>query len=250
MSARSQLALLLGLLHSIPAEAYILPGTAVLRRMEEQLQNMEASSLKVDGTLTFFGASRKDAARAFRLPGDRSESGVDAALMLKTPGRCRLEVSAPDGARVAAIVSRRKTRFEGTQLADLGAALEQVCAILGGRSGAESEARAALERHLDSLKIDWRRPSLGRVGGQLAYVMGSASDAQPSFWVYKDSFLPARVRWIDEQQNRWDLRLADYSSPLTGDLFPRVVELTRNGELAFRFNALKVSEGALADKLF
>ena len=62
--------------------------------------------------------------------------------------------------------------------------------------------------------------------------------------------MPARVRWIDEQQNRWDLRLADYSSPLTGDLFPRVVELTRNGELAFRFNALKVSEGALADKLF
>jgi hypothetical protein len=218
--------------------------------MGEQLQSMEAANLKVDGTLTFFGASRRDAARAFRLPGDRSESGVEAAMMLKTPGRCRLEVWTPDGARVAAVVSRRKTRFEGTELADLGAALVQVCAILGGRSGAESEVRAALERHLDSLKIDWRRPLLGRVAGQLAYVMGGASDAQPSFWVYKDSFLPARLRWTDGQQVRWDLRLADYSSPLTGDMFPRVVELTRNGELAFRFNALKVSQGALADKLF
>src|SRR5262249_34971242 len=123
MSARRQLALLLGLLLAIPAWAYILPGTAVLRRMEEQLQGMEAPSLKVDGTLTFFGASRKDAARVFRLPGDRSDSGIDASLMLKTPGRCRLEVSPPDGARVAAIVSRQKTRFEGAQLSDLGAAL-------------------------------------------------------------------------------------------------------------------------------
>jgi hypothetical protein len=141
-------------------------------------------------------------------------------------------------------------RFEGTEIAALGAVVEQVCAILGGRSGSESEGRAAVERHLDRLKVDSRRPYLARVGGQIAYVLGGPSDAQSSFWVYKDSFLPARLHWIDADQAAWDLRLADYSSPLTGELFPRVVELSRNGELALRFNALKVNQAVLPDKLF
>ncbi len=250
MSACRPLALLLGILHAHPVGAYILPTTSVLRRMIEQRDAMEVSSLRVDGTLTFFGAARRDAARAFRLASAGSDASSEAAMMLKTPGRCRIEVWTPDGSRVAAVFSHRRARFEGTEIVALGAVVEQVCAILGGRSGSETEGRAALERHLDRLKVDSRRPSLARVGGQIAYVMGGPSDAQPSFWVYKDSFLPARLRWIDADQAVWDLRLADYSSPLTGELFPRVVELSRNGELAIRFNALKVNQAVLPDKLF
>jgi hypothetical protein len=212
MKSYRPLALLLGILHAHPVGAYILPATSILRRMIEQRDAMETSSLRVDGTLTFFGAARRDAARAFRL----ASAGSDAS----------------------------------SEIAALGAVVEQVCAILGGRSGSESEGRAALERHLDRLKVEARRPYLARVGGQIAYVMGGPSDAQPSFWVYKDSFLPARVHWIDADQAAWDLRLADYSSPLTGELFPRVVELSRNGELALRFNALKVNQAVLPDKLF
>jgi hypothetical protein len=244
------LALLLGILYAHPVSAYILPATSILRRMIEQRDAMEVSSIRVDGTLTFFGAARRDAARAFRLASAGSEASSEAAMMLKTPGRCRLEVWTPDGSRVAAIVSHRRPRFEGTEIAALSAVVEQVCAILGGRSGSETEGRAALERHLDRLKVESRRPYLARVGGQIAYVMGGPSDAQPSFWVYKDSFLPARLHWIDADQAAWDLRLADYSSPLTGELFPRVVELSRNGELALRFNALKVNQAVLPDKLF
>jgi hypothetical protein len=250
MTACRPLALLLGILYAHPVGAYILPGTSILRRVIEQRDAMEVANLRVDGTLTFFGAARRDAARAFRLASGASDASSEAAMMVKAPGRCRIEVWTPDGSRVAAIFSRRRARFEGTEISALGTAVEQVCAILGGRSGSEAEGRAALERHLDILKVDWRRPFLARVGGQIAYVMGGASDTQPSFWVYKDSFLPARLRWIDAEKAAWDLRLADYSSPLTGELFPRVVELSRNGELALRFNALKVNQAVLPDKLF
>lgn len=250
MTACRQLALLLGVFYVEPTSAYILPGTSILRRMIDQRDAMEAPNIRVDGTLIFFGAARRDAARVFRLPGEGSDASTEAAMMVKAPGRCRIEVWTADGSRVAAIFSPRRARFEGTEIPALGAAVEQVCAILGGSSGSEAGSRAGLERHLDLLKVDWRRPWLARVGGQIAYVMGGASDVQPSFWVYKDTFLPARLRWIDAQHATWDLRLADYSSPLTGELFPRVVELSRNGELALRFNALRVNQAVLPDKLF
>src|SRR5262249_40357757 len=68
-------------------------------------------------------------------------------------------------------------------------------------------------------------------------------------WVFKDSFLPARMRWSDGGV-QWDIRFVDYNSP-AGDWFPRVVEVARNGEREARFTTLSGDPRAnLPDRLF
>jgi hypothetical protein len=108
-----------------------------------------------------------------------------------------------------------------------------------------------LERHLGTLKIELKKTSLGRFGGQVAYVLGEDGESKPQLWVYKDSFLPARVKFLDGAGQLWDLKLLDYSSPATGEWFPRTVELFRGEEPVFKFTALKADGKAkIDDKLF
>lgn len=238
-------------LFSVSAAAYILPPGSILRRMSEARDELQASAIRVDGTITFAGSSASEAASVFSAPSDRAEVQADAALLLKLPGRCRLEVVASNGTKAAAVWAHGKRRTEGPEVAALMTALEQICPLLAVRSSSEAETRAAIERHLHSLKIDTRTTSLARLAGQVAYVLGNPADAQPQFWIYKDLFLPARLRWSDGTGGIYDERFIDYGSPVSGDIFPRVTELYRNTELAVRFTALKADARAqLSDKLF
>jgi len=65
------------------------------------------------------------------------------------------------------------------------------------------------------------------------------------------SFLPARLRWADDQGGglgRPPLRL---HLPGDGRVVPRLLEVYRDGELSLRFTSLKAdTKGALPDKLF
>jgi hypothetical protein len=250
MSWRRRLTPLAAVLFAGTASAFILPASSILRRMCEARDELPISSLRLDGTLTFANDGARDASAALGSSG-RSELQADALLFVKMPGRCRLEASAPEGGRSIAVWSHGKERTEGTRVDELVAVLGQVCPLLAVRSSSEAETRAAVERHLRSLKIDPRPTSLGRLGGQIAYVLGTATEGQPQFWVYKDVFLPARVRWIDGERRSWDVRFLDYGSPISGQLFPRVVELYRDGELLLRFTGLKSdSRTTLPDRLF
>jgi hypothetical protein len=218
--------------------------------MSEVRDEPPISNVRLDGMLTFANSSARSASAALG-GGGRSELQVDALLLMKLPGRCRLEIATAEGSRSVAIWSHGKERTEGARLDELAAALGQICPFLAARSGSEAETRGAVDRHLRALKIDVRTASLGRLGSQVAYVLGSAAEGQPQFWVYKDIFLPARVRWADPDKKRWDIRFLDYGSPISGESFPRVVELYREGELLLRFAGLKSdTRSALAEKLF
>ncbi len=231
------------------ASGYILPSASVLRRMSEARNELQISNLRVEGTLTLLNSAARNAVPS--LGGARSEIQLDAVLLLKLPGRCRLEASTPDGARAVAVWSHGKDRVEGTRLDELAVALVQICPLLAVRSSSEAGTRAAVERHLLAMKIDARTTSLGRLGGQIAYVLGEPAEGQPQLWVYKDVFLPGRVRWTDPGKKRWDVRFLDYGSPIIGEGFPRVVELYRDEEPLLRFSGLKSdAKTALADKLF
>jgi len=238
------------ILFSISAAAYILPPGSILRRMSEARDELQLTATRVDGTITFAGSTASEVASVFGAT-DRAEVQADAALLLKLPGRCRLEVVGSNGTKTAAVWAHGKRRNEGPEVAALITALEQICPLLAVRSSSEAETRAAIERHLHSLKIDTRTTSLARLAGQVAYVLGNPADAQPQFWIYKDLFLPARVRWSDGTGGSYDERFIDYGSPVSGDVFPRLTELYRNNELAIRFIALKADARAqLSDKLF
>ncbi len=229
----------------------MLPQGAILRRLVEARSEMSLVNMRVEGAAIFSGPALAPAASALGRPSDRPELPVDAVLSLRLPGRCRLEVSTPEGRSAGVVMNAGRRKVLGTELAALGAALDQVCPLLAARSGSDSEARAALERHLRSLGVEPGRSSLARFGGDVAYVLGNPADGKPQFWVYKDTFRPARMRYSDKAGTAWDVRFIDYTSPTTGEWLPRTIEVWRAGERALRFTALQGdSRAALPDTLF
>jgi len=234
------------------ALAYVLPAGAILRRLVAHREELALSTLRVDGSASFFGAAAKEAGAALGAPADRSELQMDSSILMKLPGRCRLELAPLEGSKGAAVVARGKLRQEGNPIPAVNVALSQLCPLLGVRSLAEGEGVAELERHLRAAGVEiGAETSLARFGGEVAYAIGANKPGAPQLWVYKDSFLPARVRFTDEQGVAWDVRFLDYSSPATGEWFPRTVEVGRGQELVLRFTALKGDVRAkLDDKLF
>jgi hypothetical protein len=245
----ARLGLFLALL-AATAGGYVLPASSILRRLSDARGELQMSNMRLDGTLTFSNSGAQDAAAALGGTG-RTEVQVDGVFYLKLPGRCRFEASTPQGRRSAAIWSHGRERTEGEPLEELGIFLGQACPLLGIRSSSEAETRSAIDRHLRALKVDTRAVTLGRLAGEIAYVLGSSSEGQPQLWVYKDVFQPARIRWSDSLRRLLDVRFVDYGSALSGESFPRVMEMSRDGELLLRFTALRSdTKTALSDKLF
>jgi hypothetical protein len=232
------------------AGAYLLPSGAIVRRLGEARDEHGATSLRVEGSVSLFGELASGAQAALKLSGERAELQLDGIFSLKAPGRCRLELTAPGGNRLAAVQSGGRRRGEGEVPGGLLVAVEQLCSLLATRGG-EGGSRAAFERHLSALRVQPRSVVLGRVSKEVTYILGDPSPGQPQLWIYKDTFFPARLTFGDSQGTSWDVRLSDYGSSVTGSWAPRVVELHKAGTLVLRFTALKAdSPVALADRLF
>ncbi|WP_306819206.1 hypothetical protein [Archangium lipolyticum] len=243
--------LVMGVLASLSAGAYVLPGGSILRRMMGEREELNLSALRADGSLSFYGPGVKEAGAALGLPADRPELQADGTVYLKVPGRCRFEAKALEGNTVATVVSGGRKRVEGTEIPALTEAVQQVCAILAARAGSAVEGREVVETYLRSLGIEPRTTSLGRFGGEVAYVLGGQGEGKPQFWVYKEGFKPARVRYKDGKGTAWDVRFLDYNSPATGDAVPRTLEVWRGGERVMRYTVLSGDTRAkLADTLF
>ena len=152
---------------------------------------------------------------------------------------------------VAVVSSGGRKRVEGTEIPALSEAVQQVCALLAVRAETPVEGRELVEAHLRALGIEPRATSLGRFGGEVVYVLGQQGEGKPQFWVYKDGFRPARVRYKDGKGTQWDVRFIDYTSPATSELLPRTMEVWRGTERVMRFTVLTGDTRAkLADTLF
>jgi hypothetical protein len=236
------------LLLSTAALAYVIPSFSILRRMVERRDGLRLTALRISGTATFAGAGARETATALGAPAER-EVQAEMAISLKIPGRCRVDVSTAGG-RSSSVFVQGKRRAEGTEIPSVSQAVMQICPLLALRSGAEGDARADVERYLRTIGIEERPSSLGRFDGRIVYIIGKTGPDQPQFWVYKDSFHPARVLYRDGD-GKWDVRFRDFGSAVTGDWFPRIVEVARGEEILARFTALSADgRPQLADNLF
>jgi hypothetical protein len=227
------------------AAAYVLPGGAILRRLVDAREDLHLSGAKVEGTLSFSGGAMAE------LASELPEYRTDAVFLLRVPGRCRLDATTPDGKPLSVVESQGKHHTDGPAVAALGYAVQEVCALLALRSTSEGDARSALQQHLRSLNVDTQLTTLGRMGGQVAYVLGGAKPTDGQLWVWKDSFLPARVRFTDARDALWEVRFVDFASPATGSWFPRQLEVSRGGEVQVRFTTLRGdSHATVPEKLF
>ncbi|HYO57737.1 hypothetical protein [Archangium sp.] len=242
---------LLGVLAALGAGAYVLPGGSIMRRMVAAREELNFLTLKADGSLHFYGPAANEAGAALGLPTDRPELGADGTVYLKLPGRCRFEARAREGNTVASVSSGGRKRVEGTEIPALSEAVQQVCAVLGVRAESAVEGREVVEAHLRSLGIEPRTTSLARFGGDVVYVLGQQGEGKPQFWVYKEGFRPARMKYKDGKGTAWDVRFLDYTSPATGEMLPRTIEVWRGGERVMRFTVLTGDTRAkIADTLF
>ncbi|WIG95407.1 hypothetical protein [Myxococcus sp. SDU36] len=243
---------LLAVLVSFAAAAYVLPGSSIIRRMSAERAELRLSTLRVEGSLSFGGPAVKESGAALGTPTDRPEVQGDGVLSLRVPGRCRFEASVPGGTAQSAVVqSGGRRRVQGTEIPSMSALVAQVCPLLATGSGNVQELKEAVLRHLQSLGIETGRTGLARFGGEVAYVLGDMAEGRPQFWVYKDSFRPARLRYSDASGTAWDVRFLDYNSPATGEWMPRTIEVWRGGQRNLRFTALKGDNRAsLPDSLF
>jgi hypothetical protein len=232
--------LLLALLAVRTALAYVPAPGAIFRHLLTGRDEQRISSARVEGTLVLSGAAATEV-------GGQGELQSDARVYLRLPGRCRLEASGSETGKLAVVHSGGQLKTEGPNVPALGVGLGEACALFGARSA--GDGRPELEAHLRKRGVNVGTAWLARFGGHVAYVVGGPKETDAQFWVFKDSWLPARIRWT-EGGTRWDVRFVDYNSP-AGDWFPRALEVSRDGQREVRFTTLSGDPRAnVPDRLF
>ena len=256
MSRRGRIAAALAaLLAAAPALAYLLPVTGILKRLSQKREDLALGSLEVRGTFLMGGEPGKAASQATGIPLLGSELSVAAVVSIKMPGRCRLDLTAPDlseAERPVVVVRQGKvTGMKGLERsAQAQALLRGLCAVLGERPGGAEPDRPYAEE-LSRLGVPLGEVYLGRFGGRVAYVLGARpQEKKPQAWVDKQTFQPVRVI-STFAGSLFDVRLLDYGSPVGGDWFPRAVEVHEGDELTARFVTEKVAANPrISDALF
>lgn len=229
---------------ALPALAYLLPTGAVLRHMGQKRESLELISLEVTGTLQADGPS---ADRIRAASGQAAGGGVSAParILLKVPGRCRMEITGATPAESPTLVLRDgRLGGQGGLEADPAAAalVHAVCTLLASSTAGDASGSyaAALSRRGVALSEE----SLGRFDGKLAYVIGGkARDPRPLLYVDKNAFQPMRLI-AAEGGALQDVRFLGWGSPTGGDWFPRAIEVVQGEALRLRFTTEKTTANA------
>jgi hypothetical protein len=239
---------------SPPVLAYLLPPTAVLKRLAQRREQLALASLEVSGMLAASGEAAALLASATGLPLSGSELLVPAVLSIKAPGRCRLELFPTSGNGDRPYVATGRGRLAGghglERVPAAVAMLKATCALLGVRSGGTDPGRAYAEE-LSRLGVSLSEEYLGQMGGRVSYVLGAPpQEKRPQAWIDKQSFQP--VRLIATLAGPLvDVRFVDFGSPVGGDAFPRAVEVRDQGALALRLTVEKLAANPkMPDGLF
>ncbi len=215
--------------------AYIMPSYGVLKRFANQRDELTVSSVKADGVAAVAPVLAKDVAALLGTTWNSGELNVNASLAVRFPGRCRLELSSPESTRtLVATWANGKRHSEGGDVPALAVALEQACALLSFKSGDDGATRDTVSKHLASLKVDQKQVMLARFNGTVSYLIGQKAEGQSQLWIYKERFLPSRLKFTDETGAAWDVRFSDYTSQATGEVWPRVLEILKGTEPQLR----------------
>jgi hypothetical protein len=219
--------------------AYVMPAWGVLKRLANRRDDVSVSSMTAEGVAVVSPALAREAASKLGTTWNSGELNLTATLAVRWPGRCRLELSAPDSTkRLVATTAGGRARSEGAELAAALVAIEQACAVLAVKSTGEGATREQLQKHLAGLGVDTKAVSLARFAGTVAYAVGNRADGQAQFWVYKERYQPARLLFTDQAGAAWDVRFTDYASQATADWWPRVVEVYKGAEPQLRLMVL------------
>ncbi len=224
--------------YAAPASAYILPADAILADMAKRRAGLGFKTLVVEG---YRGT-----------PDNPNASKVWFAL---EPGvGQRLEITTGGSKRLIITVGRKRWTFnEGEAPGKPERIKADAMVDFIGTPKADSGSKRGLA-FLDAHKIDDEKVHLGRLGDHVAYVIGgqAADTDKPQLWVDKNLLAPIRLVTIGKDNaTRSETRWLGWGSPLTGEWFPRYIEVWQDGELVERTTIVRVKVNQpLDDALF
>jgi hypothetical protein len=214
----------------LPAAAYVLPSSAILRLAAKRRADALAQSAELRGTFAT-GATPP----------------VAAALWVKN-GRCRLELLGSPERPYAVVRNGRVSSQRGLQLVPGALALaEGACALLGPATP------DALARSFATRGVAVQDVTLGRLGPRVGYVLGGrAAEDKPQAWIDKQALVPLRLR-ADVAGARRDVQLLDYPAPAplapgekpappsASELWPRAIEVRQGDALEAKLTIDRVT---------
>lgn len=201
-----------------PALAYIPPVTTVLRETVKRRDESQPSAVEARGSIRL---------------GDAAP--IPATLWVKSPGRCRLELSLPGASpaeRPVVIVRNGKVASQrAMENAPAAVAIvEAACTLLAGPRGEGSDrgyAQALAQRGVAVSSV-----ALGHLGPRIAWVLGGRG-TQPQAWIDKSELRPIRLV-ADLGGSRRDVQLAQWTGA-PGAVFPHVIEVRSGDTVEGRF---------------
>ena len=113
-----------------------------------------------------------------------------------------------------------------------------------------------LEMLLAAQQVDLTQVHLGRLGKQIAYIIGGPPREveAPQFWCDKDNFWPIRLigrRSFSGEDDLVDIRFLSYQEAAGSIWLPTVIEIYRQNQLVFRMTVQSTSVNQkLPDSLF
>lgn len=253
--ARRAIAAVVAAAVALPAAAYLLTIPAILRRVADRRSSQALASMEVAGTLQAAGAAGDALLAAGGIRGAGGLAALPARLLIKVPGRCRLELlpaGAAEAERPWLLVRDDAVSGTGELAGDPAfvALLRTACSLLAVPANAEDKDQpwaAALAKRGVPLK----NVSLGRFDGRIAWIIGGhANGNTPLAWFDKESFQPVRLQYAEGKLPA-DVGLLGWGSPTGGDWAPRALEVHSGGVLRVRFTTEKATANPrLPDAVF
>ena len=153
----------------LTALTYVMAPGPVFRRVCDGRDELNLTTLRVEGSADVAPAYARSVAEAIGVPWSAGPLSVSAAFVAKLPHRCRLELSSVESTRtVAASWVNGKKKADPAAFDALQVAVEEACALLMLKTVGETESRSLLDRHLTLHKIDKSKISLARFNGTVA----------------------------------------------------------------------------------
>jgi hypothetical protein len=219
-----------GLVTSLPARAYLLPTDFIVRMLIEKRERVTGADLSLQLTTEVAGI----------------DSPVEERIYVKMPERLRRVRQTEDRAEVEVQREGRWARGSEGDLKTQKGPPEDVLPLLLFTAGNDLDKKQ--ERILATLKtlgIDRSVVAFGRYQDQVCFIIGARSYAADAsqLWIDKETFLPLRLivtKKTDSSVSKRETRWLEFGSSLTGDYFPRVIEVLQDGKRVSRSEVEKV----------
>ncbi|MBI5508855.1 MAG: hypothetical protein HY903_08890 [Deltaproteobacteria bacterium] len=232
--------MVLALLVTDSAAAYVLPADFVLRMLVEKRRRLGIADITVTLSTEI----------------DRKTSAVEERLYIKDPEKMRRVRTEDGGTKLVVIAADKAAAGPEGALKPLKAAPDILPLLLQPAGEDLEQTQSRLVATLHRFDIDTEVVSLGRLGNTVAYVIGAKPNEadKAQLWIDKESFVPLKIitpQKKDAKIETTEVRWLEFGSAVTGDWFPRVIEVWKDGRRLERSEATKVEiNKKIPDTLF